>query len=611
MRTCYLVFLQLFLLNYSKAQNIGIGTTTPAASAILDVTASGKGILIPRMTSANRNALAAPAKGLQVMDTTVNQLYWYDGTKWKNSDSTNAFWRANGNAGTNALFNFIGTTDNTSLQFKVNNQPFGLLATNNNIAFGRSAGGNATGSSNIAIGASALGNNVSGQSNIAIGINASLFGNTLKSSIAIGGDALRFSNISNTIAIGDSALRTNGTGAFLPNDGFYNVAIGSKALSENTLGYRNTAAGFQSIKNNTVGVENTGFGAVVLNANTEGSYNTAIGSAALASNIVGLENTAVGAYCQHYNIGSSNSAFGFAAMLKQGNTNSNTAIGAGSLRGDITSPSVNTGSRNAALGANSLFDNSTGNDNVAIGFNAFRANSAGSKNVAIGSDVMRLSGINAIGNTVVGFEAGYNLEAYGNVFIGEQTGKAVTAGFDNVWIGKQIGITGAPNYNNTVAIGSQVNSVTGNNMVRVGNAFVTSIGGQVSWSTLSDARFKKNIKDDIPGIEFIKLLKPVSYTYDIVKLQPEAKAIAALQTVKRFTGFLAQDVEKAAAEINFTFSGIDKPDDANGYYSLRYAEFTVPLVKAVQQQQALIEQLIKQVQELKVEMEKIKVRATK
>jgi hypothetical protein len=59
-----------------------------------------------------------------------------------------------------------------------------------------------------------------------------------------------------------------------------------------------------------------------------------------------------------------------------------------------------------------------------------------------------------------------------------------------------------------------------------------------------------------------------------------------------YTGFIAQEVEQAALSVGFDFSGIDKSGVENGgLYSLRYAEFVVPLVKAVQEQQAMINDL--------------------
>ena len=50
-----------------------------------------------------------------------------------------------------------------------------------------------------------------------------------------------------------------------------------------------------------------------------------------------------------------------------------------------------------------------------------------------------------------------------------------------------------------------------------------------------------------------------------------------------FSGFIAQEVEQAAKESGYEFSGVDKPGNENDFYSLRYSDFVVPLVKAVQE----------------------------
>ncbi len=69
----------------SYAQNnIGIGTTTPAASAVLDIASTTKGLLIPRMTTAQRTVVASPVTGLLVFDTDTKTLWAYDGAAWKN-----------------------------------------------------------------------------------------------------------------------------------------------------------------------------------------------------------------------------------------------------------------------------------------------------------------------------------------------------------------------------------------------------------------------------------------------------------------------------------------------------------------------------------------------
>ena len=58
-------------------QNVGIGTATPAASAQLDVSSTTKGFLPPRMTAAQRTAIASPAEGLLVFQTNGSKGYYY------------------------------------------------------------------------------------------------------------------------------------------------------------------------------------------------------------------------------------------------------------------------------------------------------------------------------------------------------------------------------------------------------------------------------------------------------------------------------------------------------------------------------------------------------
>lgn len=64
------------------AQNVGIGTQTPHASAMLDVSSTTRGLLAPRMTTTQRNAMSSPAKGLLVYDTDLNGLYHFNGSAW-------------------------------------------------------------------------------------------------------------------------------------------------------------------------------------------------------------------------------------------------------------------------------------------------------------------------------------------------------------------------------------------------------------------------------------------------------------------------------------------------------------------------------------------------
>jgi hypothetical protein len=77
-----LIFIVQCSLIYAQ-QSVGIGTTTPNSKAILDISSTSKGILIPRMTTVERVSIAAPPNGLLVYDMDKNELYHYNGTGWR------------------------------------------------------------------------------------------------------------------------------------------------------------------------------------------------------------------------------------------------------------------------------------------------------------------------------------------------------------------------------------------------------------------------------------------------------------------------------------------------------------------------------------------------
>ncbi len=62
---------------------VGIGTTSPASSSVLDVESTTRGILIPRMTTEERMAIPSPAEGLLVYDHTLHCFYYFNGSLWK------------------------------------------------------------------------------------------------------------------------------------------------------------------------------------------------------------------------------------------------------------------------------------------------------------------------------------------------------------------------------------------------------------------------------------------------------------------------------------------------------------------------------------------------
>lgn len=366
----------------------------------------------------------------------------------------------------------------------------------------------------------------------------------------------------------DSALKSVflGNGAGAKNVWDYNTAVGYYALNLN-YGQYNTAIGALSLLKNTNGKGNVAVGVEVLRENTFGSSNTAIGNSALGQNTQGNENVALGSLTLNRN---------------------------------------STGSYNTAGGFGALNGNTAGNYNIAFGKNALRANDGGNENVAIGSHALDAT-YDASSNTAVGHLAGnYWSNGWNNTFIGAYT----RAGAHGIF--------------NSVALGNGT-SVNASNQVRIGNNYTTSIGGYANWTVVSDGRVKRNVQDNVPGLAFINKLKPVTYNLDLdaadnitgrieakdkngntISQQLPQMGIAARKAKQQivYTGFIAQDVEKAAKELRYDFSGVDASKNEKDLYGLRYTEFVMPLVKAVQE-------LSKQADVSQEEIEQLKEQLTK
>ena len=120
--------------------------------------------------------------------------------------------------------------------------------------------------------------------------------------------------------------------------------------------------------------------------------------------------------------------------------------------------------------------------------------------------------------------------------------------------------------------------------------------------------------EDVPGLNFITRLKPVTYNLNVHRqnkllgIEDKKSSWQGQYDIEklRMSGFLAQQVEEAARQAHYNFSGIVKPANSKDLYGLRYADFVVPLVKAVQEQQVIIENQSKTIEELKQEIAEIK-----
>ena len=592
------IFLGIFCAN---AQNIfpttgsaGIGTLSPNASAILDVVSTNKGILIPRMTIAQRNLIATPATGLMIYQTNSTPgFYFFNGVAWAQISTGKANSNLNNLSVTTAINASLVPATTGLIDLGSGNKAWrnayftgnvGIGTYNptaklevtgdaliNTITVGRGGGNDITnnavgyqalqynvGNNNTAIGSQALLSNTNGALNTATG-GSSLYSNTNGFSNTANGTYSLYSNSTgnNNTATGQGSLYANTFG----ND---NTATGKFALASNTSGNANTANGVEALYYNTGGINNTANGNRALYTNGSGNYNTATGNEALKSNTSGDNNTANGSFSLYANTtGINNTATGLSALSSNISGSGNTASGTDALRLN------NYGSNNTAHGKGALYSNTTGTLNTATGNEALYFNNDGNYNTANGMNALR-SNANGSSNTGIGINALYTTNGNDNTAVGRDAIYYVS-GNQNTGLGRNalIGLTTGDN-NIGIGYGAQVPISTGSNQIRIGNSAITYAGVQIAWSLTSDKRLKSNIQKSNLGLAFIQELNPVSY----VRKNDKSN--------KTEYGFIAQELETTLNNSGAENSGIITKDDA-GMYSVRYNDLLAPMVKSIQE----------------------------
>ncbi|NJM79459.1 MAG: hypothetical protein HC854_07335 [Flavobacterium sp.] len=265
------------------------------------------------------------------------------------------------------------------------------------------------------------------------------------------------------------------------------------------------------------------------------------------------------------------------------------------------SNSISIGTGSASSGSNALSiglsSSTTNNDGVAVG-NTARASGLGATALGFNTNCQGNFGV-VLGNAsnITGTAAGTaNSVAIGN--------NASVLGTDCIAIGTSLTIN--TGLNNAIGIGNSA-SVTVSNRFQLGNTSINSLRCQVALTVTSDGRFKYDVKENVPGLDFISKLRPVTYKFDKEKLsqfRKEEKVAINTNTIE--SGFIAQEVEETAKSLGYSFNGISAPTNSNtDTYGISYSQFVVPLVKAVQEQQTQIEDLKKEVEDLKRLVEKL------
>lgn len=533
-------------------QPLGVGGAAHA-SAMLEVSANDKGILIPRMSSAQRNAIASPATGLLVFDTTVSGFVFFNGNVWVNLAA-------------GGISSLIADADgNTKIQVE---------ETPNEDVIRFDLGGTER-----------------------LTMRKNPFGRM----------RLEFPDSFANVILGV------GAGAHL-NSGLQNIAMGSFALGFNTAGGNNIAIGNQALGSTTTGNNNTGVGSGALFSNGTGNSNTAHGSSSLSDNSTGDFNTASGVEALDANItGDANTAVGYQANVATGNLTNATAIGANALvsasnslvLGSIgglngASHSVNVGIGTTA--PNVRLQVAGGADVSFSGGGYIMAGTADGTNIVLDDDEIMAR------NNGLSSDLALNASA-GNVGIGTSSPEVklhIKGGTDASLAGGGFLVIGSTSLGNIVLDNNEIMARNGgaaadlifnNNGGRVGigrtpNTNILEVNGAASkssagdWLANSDARLKKNITPLDSRVMLKKLLALQGVTYEWNDLLTGSDRPEGIQF-----GFTAQNIQTVFPTL------VEK--DNLGYLQTAYGTFDAMTVEAIRALNDKIEAQKEEIERLK------------
>jgi len=456
-----------------------------------------------------------------------------------------------------------------------------------------------TGGSNSAFGNYALASHTTGSFNTAVG-EAALVSNTTASNNTAVGHQAGYSNTTGTLltAVGKEAAYSNTTGNYV-------TAVGYGAAYSNTTGESTTAIGLNALRNNSTGAANTGVAHDALVFNTTGSFNTAMGKEALYANTTASNNTAVG-----YQAGYSNTTGTVNVFVGQGAgyTNS-TGVGntfVGRNAGYTSNVSAAGGDAlNTCIGYSSGYSLTTGTGNNFIGSNYSGTGSGyfvstGSRNTILGGYNGNQGGldIRTLSNYIVLSDGDGNPRAYWN---------GANATFGGTLSVTGLTSTGAIATSNVAAAVTSFSSVCAAGDQTATNLKLTSARTDVfyhiqafngsttecfrveangntkntnnSYGALSDAKLKENIVDASPKLADLMQVKVRNYNL-------------IGETTKQI-GVVAQELETIFPSM--VDENADRDEDGNLLETktkgVKYSVFVPMLIKAMQEQQAIIESL--------------------
>ena len=515
---CLSIFFDsMFLKSYSQnGGNVGIGTNIPDNSAILELKATDKGLLIPRLTTQQRVAITNPANGLFVYDVNYKQFWYFNGVQWVQAIGPMGM---TGSTGATGATGAIGATG-----------PTGPLVPG---TFGQTLRHDGT---------SWIANSFLYNSGTNIGINTSTPSSTFQvnqGSVMFWGD------------VGGTPYTGSGTRfMWIPTKHSLRAGTinGSQWDNQNiglcsaAFGYSNTASGANST---AVGSNNIASG---ISSFVAGDNSKATGDYSI---VAGRWSTANNDYCLA--LGTATLASGYNSTAIGNNTKAtgenSIAMGNESVASYVNSVSIgfkNTSSGKFAI-AMSNESSSTGFCSVAIGnHNTAR----GESSVAAGS---------------YSLSTGFSSVCLGTYTVA-RTSHSLVLGKWNVSVGDSVyWVATDPVF--TIGNGyNDLNRHNALNFIKNGDLYISG-----NYYQSSDKNIKKDIVPLENALSRIQKITPVYFYYIDNKLHPEGRHI----------GLIAQEVQEQFPEL--------VKESGNGYLSVDYSAFSAVLLKAVKEQNDIIE----------------------
>ncbi|MGM0409065.1 MAG: tail fiber domain-containing protein [Bacteroidota bacterium] len=551
-----LIYISLIfsLLTFSgNSQNIAVTddeSYVADSSAMLDVKSVTKGLLVPRVTSAQRTSITLPATGLLVYDTDLERFYFYNGAEWKNI-SAEGIWLVNGD----------------NLYLSDENKRVGIGVSNAN--------------SKLEVKADA-----------SFGVDDTLFvvkDNAGYPVFAVFPDGAKvFVDQTTKGKVGGFAVSGRTSTKFTEEDYFHITPDSARIyLNEPAKG---KVGGFAVSGRTSSKGETTNF----LNITPDNYF---IGHDVAPNIEAGLRNSVLG-YNAGYSLvnGDDNIFIGNKAGYMTGASISggNENVFIGNEAGYNTTTPV----RNVFIGHHAGYNNVTGQYNTYIG-NAAGENGTGYYNTIIGGLAATTNDFGD-NNVIIGYVAGRDMISSNNIMIGKSAGynNIATEGH-NIYIGSYAGEGIADeNYRFEIAndrtkppllygeFDNQRLAING----RTTNDYTFYVNGTASgssaWGSTSDLRLKTDVQTISNALTKVIALRGVNF-----KWKDENKFEEGLQM-----GFIAQEAEKIIPEV------VKKGEDN---YSMQYAPITAILVEAIKEQQNQIEDLKSENEILKEKLNEI------